>query len=42
MKSRTAADNLVTLCGSHHRYKTEHGREARPILIEYLERNLQR
>lgn len=38
MKSRTAADNLVSLCGAHHRWKTEHGREARPVLITYLER----
>jgi 5-methylcytosine-specific restriction endonuclease McrA len=37
MKSRTEADNLVALCGSHHRWKTEHGRTARPLLIEYLE-----
>ena len=29
MKSRTEADNLVALCGSCHRWKTEHGREAR-------------
>jgi 5-methylcytosine-specific restriction endonuclease McrA len=36
MKSETALDNLVALCSSHHRYKTEHGREARPILLEYL------
>ena len=38
MKSDTTADNLVSLCGQHHRYKTEHGREARPLLVEYLER----
>ena len=36
MKSRTEPDNLVSLCGSHHRWKTEHGREARPVLLEYL------
>lgn len=36
MKSRTEPDNLVALCSSHHRWKTEHGREARPILLEYL------
>lgn len=36
MKSPTVAENLVTLCGSHHRWKTEHGREARPILLDYL------
>jgi 5-methylcytosine-specific restriction endonuclease McrA len=36
MKSETARGNLVTLCGAHHRWKTSHGREARPILLEYL------
>jgi hypothetical protein len=36
-KSRTAADNLVSLCGEHHRYKTAHGREVRPVLLDYLE-----
>lgn len=37
MKSRTAADNLVALCGDCHRWKTAHGREARPALLAYLE-----
>lgn len=37
MKSRTTADNLVALCGTHHRYKTGFGREARPVLLAYLE-----
>lgn len=37
MKSRTTLDNLVALCGAHHRWKTEHGREARPILLAYLQ-----
>lgn len=37
MKSRTERDNLVTLCGAHHRWKTSHGREARPLLLAYLE-----
>ncbi len=36
MKSRTELDNLVSLCGSHHRWKTEHGKTARPLLLEYL------
>jgi len=36
MKSRTTLDNLVALCSGHHRWKTEHGREARPILLAYL------
>lgn len=37
MKSRTETDNLVSLCGTHHRWRTEHGREGRPILLAYLE-----
>jgi 5-methylcytosine-specific restriction endonuclease McrA len=36
-KSETVAANLVALCGAHHRWKTTHGREARPILLAYLE-----
>lgn len=38
MKSRTAPDNLVTLCGGHHRTKTEAGRTWRPVLLDYLSR----
>ena len=38
LKSRTTADNLVVLCRTHHRYKTEHGREVRPLLLDYLSR----
>lgn len=37
MKSRTAADNLVALCGECHRWKTANGRTARPQLLAYLE-----
>lgn len=37
-KSRTTADNLATLCIGHHEWKTNHGREARPILLDYLSR----
>ena len=37
MKSRSTADNLVRLCGAHHRIKTEAGREWRPKLLDYLE-----
>ncbi len=37
MKSETSEGNLVSLCGSHHRYKTSFGREARPLLLAYLE-----
>ena len=37
-KSRTTLDNVVLLCALHHRWKTEHGRQARPLLISYLGR----
>jgi len=37
MKSPSTEDNLVVLCGAHHRWKTENGREARPLLLAYLE-----
>jgi 5-methylcytosine-specific restriction endonuclease McrA len=37
LKSRSTADNLVTLCSAAHQYKTEHGKEVRPILLAYLE-----
>lgn len=37
MKSSSTEDNLVLLCGLHHRWKTEHGREARPLLLAYLD-----
>jgi hypothetical protein len=37
MKSRSTVDNGVHLCGACHRWKTEHGREARPLLLAYLE-----
>lgn len=38
MKSETTEQNLVALCGNHHRYKTAFGREARPVLLAYLAR----
>jgi hypothetical protein len=38
MKSPTELDNLVLLSGWCHRWKTEHGREARPLLLAYLSR----
>lgn len=38
MKSRTEPDNLVALCSTHHRVKTENGRTWRPVLLEYLAR----
>lgn len=36
MKSETTENNLVSLCGNCHRYKTAFGREARPLLLDYL------
>lgn len=36
LKSRSTPDNGVVLCPSCHRWKTEHGREARPLLLDYL------
>ena len=38
MKSRSSEDNGVLLCGPCHRWKTEHGKEARPLLLAYLAR----
>lgn len=38
LKSATVPSNLVTLCGGHHRLKTEAGRTWRPVLLAYLER----
>lgn len=37
MKSPTVPDNLVSLCLECHGWKTNHGREARPQLVAYLE-----
>ncbi len=36
MKSQSTEDNLVRMCGVHHRLKTEQGRTWRPVLIDYL------
>lgn len=38
LKSETTVENMVALCGACHRYKTVHGREARPVLLDYLAR----
>lgn len=38
MKSESTRYNGVLLCSVHHAWKTVHGREARPLLIAYLER----
>jgi 5-methylcytosine-specific restriction endonuclease McrA len=40
MKSESTVENLVLLCGTCHRWKTEHGREARPLLLAYLEQRV--
>ena len=37
MKSRSTLDNAATLCGSHHRVKTNAGKTWRPVLLEYVE-----
>lgn len=39
MKSETTDANLISLCGNCHRWKTEHGRTARPVLLAYLFRH---
>lgn len=38
MKSETTEGNLVALCGACHRWKTENGRLARQLLLDYLAR----
>jgi hypothetical protein len=38
MKSRSTLDNGVALSGPCHRWKTEHGREARPLLLDWIAR----
>ena len=38
MKSPTEKWNLASLCRGHHEWKTEHPLEARPPLIDYLDR----
>ena len=37
MKSRSTLDNGAMLCSTHHRLKTDHGREWRPRLIDYID-----
>ncbi len=36
MKSESTRQNGVLLCSVHHAWKTVHGREARPLLLDYL------
>jgi 5-methylcytosine-specific restriction endonuclease McrA len=38
MKSESVRQNGVLLCSVHHAWKTVHGREARPMLLDYLAR----
>jgi hypothetical protein len=38
MKSRSTVDNGVVLSAWCHRWKTEHGREARPLLLDWIAR----
>ena len=38
MKSRSTLDNGVTLSAFCHRWKTDHGNEARPLLLDWIER----
>jgi 5-methylcytosine-specific restriction endonuclease McrA len=37
-KSESTTANLVCLSNSCHRWRTEHGREGRPLLLDYLAR----
>jgi hypothetical protein len=41
LKSRSTVDNGVCLSNWCHRWKTEHGRDARPLLIDYIEDRVQ-
>lgn len=36
MKSRSTLDNGARMCAAHHRYKGEHGRTVRPLLLDYI------
>lgn len=38
MKSESVRTNGLLLCAGHHRWKGEHGKEARPLLLAYLAR----
>lgn len=38
VKSDSTTDNLVLLGGWCHRWKTDHGKTARPLLLDYLAR----
>lgn len=36
MKSRSTVDNGATLGAACHRWKTDHGKEARPALLDWI------
>jgi hypothetical protein len=38
MKSESTVANAATLSAFCHAWKTEHGRQARPLLLDYIER----
>ena len=38
MKSRSTLDNAASLCGRHHRLKTDNGKTWRPPLLDYIDR----
>lgn len=37
MKSRSTLDNAASLCGAHHRMKTDYGKQWRPELIDFVD-----
>ena len=37
LRGPSVMDNLATLCRGHHRYKTEHAREARRLLVAHIQ-----
>lgn len=42
MKSPSTVDNGVCLSNTCHRWKTEHGRDARPLLIDWIRKRNKR
>lgn len=42
MKSPSTLDNAASLCGRHHRMKTEDGKRWRPVILEYIDRKARR
>ena len=37
LRGPSVMDNLATLCRGHHRYKTEHARDARRLLVAHIQ-----